>query len=400
MSFITLPRISRLWAAAIIAAFLIVGVITVVAFPIPQGSTSSSAVLLSGAPLDLKGKTKESAVTELIQKQPSEKMPSKESSKTPPSEKAVARTDLVEEVIPQIEALALPKGSAKKAESGNTDVVQVDSEILEQQAEEKPKNLPYARPECIEEKGEGNLLPVVSPEGLRPFDVYQSDAIPDMSKTPLTLVFSELGANPQIFELLKSSFPKTVTCAFIANRELSQKLNNEARELGYETLLMLPMEPMTYPKSDPGPSTLLTNLPKAENLKRFEKSLSQFTGYIGVTPYMGSRFARAKRDFEPLLKAIEQRGLFYFEPRLIRSIALQLKPEKMLWAKGQYDVERGLSRPKIQAILKRAKDALAKKKPVIITVQGDIVSFQEVKKWLPSILEKDVALTPLSNVTQ
>ena len=398
MRLISLPRVSKLWTAVIIAALLLVGVITIVMFPPIQNTTSTSVALLGEESETPQAESEEQQLKEAAQKEAKKAVGTetpKNVSKALSNENMTAQSDLAEEVVTSSDSLVLPKDSSE-----NTDVVQVDKEVLEQEVEEPPKIFSYAHPECLEEKGEGLLLPVVSPEGLRPFDVYHSDALPDMAKTPLTLVFSELGTNPKVFELLKASFPKSVTCAFIANRDLSQQFNNEARELGYETLLMLPMEPMTYPKSDPGPSTLLTNLPKAENLKRFEKSLSQFTGYIGVTPYMGSRFARVKRDFAPLLKEVERRGLFYFEPRLIRSIALQLKSEKMLWAKGQYDIERGLSRTKIRAILNRAKEALEKKKPVIITIQGDIVSFEEIKRWLPSILKKDVALMPLSSVTQ
>ncbi len=393
----SLPRISRLWVAAIVAALLTVGVITVVMSPPIQKTPAASVALLGNVPADPQVETEEQSVKEVAQKE-AEEMPRVATERietTPPLERLTAPSDLTEEVLTPRDPLVLPKESPE-----NTDIVQVDKEVLEQAPEKQPKILPYAHSACLEEKEEGVLLPVISPDGLRPFDVYQSDIISDMAKTPLTLVFSELGSNPKAFEFLKSSFPKSVTCAFIANRDLSQQLNNEARELGYETLLMLPMEPVSYPKSDPGPATLLTNLPKAENFKRFEKSLSQFTGYIGVTPYMGSRFARVKRDFEPLLKEVERRGLFYFEPRLIRSIALQLKPEKMLWAKGQYDIGQGLSRSKIRAILTQAKETLAQKKAVIITVQGDIVSFEEVKKWLPSVLEKDVALLSLSRVIQ
>ncbi|NCP62987.1 MAG: divergent polysaccharide deacetylase family protein [Alphaproteobacteria bacterium] len=397
MRFISLPRISKLWVAAIVAALLSVGVIVVVMSPPIEKKPSASVVLLDHVPADPKVRTEDQQVKDVAQKE-AEEMPRVETEKseiTTPLDRVTELSDLTEEEVTPRDPLVLPKESPE-----NTDIVQVDKAVLEQAPEEPSKSLPYAHPECLEEKEEGALLPVISPGGLRPFDVYQSDIISDMGKTPLTLVFSELGSSPKVFEFLKSSFPKSVTCAFIANRDLSQQLNNEARELGYETLLMLPMEPVAYPKSDPGPETLLTNLPRAENLKRFEKSLSQFTGYIGVTPYMGSRFARVKRDFEPLLKEVERRGLFYFEPRLIRSVALQLKPEKMLWAKGQYDIGQGLSRSKIRTILNQAKETLGQKKAVIITVQGDIVSFEEVKKWLPSVLEKDVALLPLSRVIQ
>tara|TARA_R110002095_G_scaffold207492_1_gene192521 strand:- start:2256 stop:3446 length:1191 start_codon:yes stop_codon:yes gene_type:complete len=396
MSFMTLPRISRAWAAAIIAVFLIVGVLALLTVSPREKSESVSVSLGSTQPSPLQKAVKE------IEKQDVKGDVEKETDAVENPEGKGLQSDLIEEVVAPSDPLVLSKDAAEKA-----DVINIKQEELEQ---EKPKSTPYYRApyyrapyyraECLEEKGEGVFLPIKSSEGLRPFDAYQSEGIPPGKKTALTLVISELGANPKLFEQVKSSFPKEVACAFLANRELSQKLNNKARELGYETLLMLPMEPMTYPNSDPGPSTLLTNLPKAENLKRFEKSLGQFTGYIGVTPYMGSRFARVKRDFHPILTEVQRRGLLYFEPRLIRSKAFEIKPEKMLWAKAQYDIERGMSSAKIREILGRVGATLSKKKSVILTVQADGVSLKKIKKWLSSILKKDVVLTPLSSMTQ
>lgn len=374
MSLITFPRISKIGAAATVVASLVVGAIALIVLPPKQKPGELITVALGTtyqiSPSNVSEQKSEvtAEVTNTLEEKP--------------------QAPLVEERVEPREPLILPNATVETAE-----VVTIAQDVLE---EKKP--LPYYRPECLEKKEEGVFLPIKSPQGLRPFDAYQSDFNPNLSKTPLTLVISELGANPKIFEQVKSSCPRQVACAFLPDRSLSQSLNNKARELGYETLLMLPMEPMAYPKSDPGPRTLLTNLPKAENLKRFEESLGQFTGYIGVTPYMGNRFARVKRDFEPLLKEVERRGLAYFEPRLIRSKALQIKPEKMLWTKSQYDIERGLSVTKIRDILKRAEKVLAKKQPVIMTIQADAVSLKEIKKWLPSILKKEVILTPLSSM--
>lgn len=64
----------------------------------------------------------------------------------------------------------------------------------------------------------------------------------------------------------------------------------KARRYGHEVLLQIPMEPFDYPSNDPGPYTLLTDLPPKENIQRLDWLMSRFTGYFGVTNYMGAKF--------------------------------------------------------------------------------------------------------------
>ena len=45
------------------------------------------------------------------------------------------------------------------------------------------------------------------------------------------------------------------------------------------------MEPSDYPRSDPGPYTLLTSASLVENLDRLEWTLAQATGYVGCDQY-------------------------------------------------------------------------------------------------------------------
>src|SRR5690606_39296034 len=59
---------------------------------------------------------------------------------------------------------------------------------------------------------------------------------------------------------------------------------------GHEVMLDLPMEPMDYPKNDPGPKALFTHLAQQENIERLHWVLGRSVGYVGVTNFMGSRF--------------------------------------------------------------------------------------------------------------
>ena len=397
-----LPKISIPWAVAIVVACLMAGGVSVLMLVPPTESSHrplTVSVVEEGAASTAASNitTEESVAVKQVKYKKDVELKEKE-----PSGGALA---LEEKHVASPDPLILPANGSNPSEINIVNVSQDDltqEKALpkEEEPQEKDPTTPYYNSTCLEKRADGMLLPVESPEGLRPFDVYQETYTLDPAKTSLTLIVSELGGDKPLFEQLKTSFPREVVCAFLASRRLSGELNKEARELGHETLLMLPMEPMNYPKSDPGPKALLTNLKVQENQKRLEIHLSQFTGYLAVTPYMGNRFSRVKRDFQPILKEVKRRGLGYFEPRLVRSKARQWKSDDLSYAKGHYDIVRGTSVAKIRKILAKVKAELAQKHSLILTVQADKISLREVQQWLPKVLSDTVVLAPLSAVTE
>ena len=80
---------------------------------------------------------------------------------------------------------------------------------------------------------------------------------------------------------------------------------------GHEVLLQIPLEPADYPKEDPGPHTLLTSLPAAENMKRLQWLMSRYTGYVGITNHMGAKFEATQDALTPVLEEVKARGLLY-----------------------------------------------------------------------------------------
>ncbi len=88
------------------------------------------------------------------------------------------------------------------------------------------------------------------------------------------------------------------------------------------------MEPFDYPDNDPGPQTLLTTLPPAQNIDRLHWFMSRFQGYVGIANYMGARFTAnepgaapdAARDRQARLDLFRRRRLAA-QPRAARSPA-------------------------------------------------------------------------------
>src|SRR5258708_33134615 len=101
-----------------------------------------------------------------------------------------------------------------------------------------------------------------------------------------------------------------------------------ARGAQHEVVLAVPMEPVDYPREDPGPATLLTVLSPRQNLDRLEWTLSRAVGYVGVTNMMGSRFIGAANELRPIVEVIKGRGLLLLETRAAHQSAVApLQPE-------------------------------------------------------------------------
>jgi uncharacterized protein len=105
--------------------------------------------------------------------------------------------------------------------------------------------------------------------------------------------------------------PSAVSLGFLPYSASAQRLATKARDKGHEIIVQLPLEPVDYPTSDPGPDTLLTSLPPAENMARLDTVLTRFQGYSGVTNFMGGKMLQSKTSLKPVLEDIKARGLLY-----------------------------------------------------------------------------------------
>ena len=90
-------------------------------------------------------------------------------------------------------------------------------------------------------------------------------------------------------------------------------------------LVDLPMEPLDFPRDDPGPQTLLTSLATVENLNRLDWVLGQAQGYVGVASWMGSQFTTVEDAMMPVLETLKERGVMFLDARdSSRSLAAEL----------------------------------------------------------------------------
>jgi polysaccharide deacetylase 2 family uncharacterized protein YibQ len=159
-------------------------------------------------------------------------------------------------------------------------------------------------------------LPRISKGGDKPSKVYARPAsLNDIhSDAPkIAILLGGLGLNAKLTQRAIKELPGEVTLAFAPYGENLQPQVNKARAQGHEVFLQMPLEPIGYPASNPGPKTLLGDATEAENIDAMRWQMSRFSGYAGVVNYMGGRFLSMPKALRPMFGELKNRGLLFLE---------------------------------------------------------------------------------------
>lgn len=174
--------------------------------------------------------------------------------------------------------------------------------------------LPAPDPALIE-TGPHGILPIIGRDGRQAWRAYGRPFDRADKRPRIAILITGLGPSGAATETAINDLPGAVTLAFDPYTRRLDEWIARARAAGHEVLLGLPMEPVDYPRQDPGPYTLLTSLSPKENLERLELVLSRVSGYVGVTGMMGSRFTASQTNLIPVLDELKKRGLMFVDAR-------------------------------------------------------------------------------------
>jgi polysaccharide deacetylase 2 family uncharacterized protein YibQ len=167
-----------------------------------------------------------------------------------------------------------------------------------------------ADPALLENSQQGPI-PRIADDGRKPMLAYAAPAA--SGKFRIAIVVSGLGLSGKATEAAIAGLPAAVTLAFEPYSNSVQQFVSQAREKGHEALLEVPMEPMDFPDSDPGPNTLRSGVEQDGNGQRLNWAMSRFTGYAGVTNLLGQRFLSDSDALSPTMVQFARRGLYFFD---------------------------------------------------------------------------------------
>jgi polysaccharide deacetylase 2 family uncharacterized protein YibQ len=247
-------------------------------------------------------------------------------------------------------------------------------------------------------QGQVGPLPVIGEDGRQPWHVYGRPVDLDEDIPKIAIVIGGLGMSEAATTAAIQQLPGTVTLAFVPYAPDLSSWIARARAAGHEVILQLPMEPTDFPANDPGPHTLMTEAEAAENIERLHWLLSRFTGYVGVTNYMGSLLTTSPDAMFPILQDLQARGLMFLDAmETPDSIAGQLAGEMhMPNVVNNRFLDTQASRVAIDARLFEL-EAIAKATGGAVGIGFPYpVTIERVSEWIATLEEREIAVVPIS----
>lgn len=253
----------------------------------------------------------------------------------------------------------------------------------------------------LKDRGPHGPLPRIADDGRIPAKIYSrpAPALPD-SAPRIAIVLGGLGLSVSATEDAVRRLPGAISLAFAPyGRDLARITANAAQD-GHELLLQIPLEPFDYPDNDPGPHTLLTDLPERQNLDRLHWVMSRFIGYAGVMGYMGARFVTAERALEPVLTEVRDRGLVYVDDGSVPQTTVPSISDRLglLNARADIVIDAEPRRDAIDQALSQL-EALALSRGHAIGVADALpVTVQSLEAWIREVESRGIALVPLTSI--
>ena len=257
------------------------------------------------------------------------------------------------------------------------------------------------------EKNDGNkqILEIEDPHDLQKYFVTLKYIKPPKEtnvKTQLAIVVDDFGMrNNKVFDNF-CSLNNNVTFAILPDQKFSKQVMNKAAETGHETMIHIPMEPISYPRNNPGPNAIYVHLSEKEIKRRMESYIKQFPLCVGANNHMGSFATTDEFVMRTVLQVLKEHELYFVDSRTsVSSIAYDVAREMMIPTcenKLFLDTPRISEKTLALKIKKLGHLAIDNKKILVITHCTSQKKYEFLKEFIEEIEKLDFELVPVSEL--
>jgi polysaccharide deacetylase 2 family uncharacterized protein YibQ len=163
-------------------------------------------------------------------------------------------------------------------------------------------------------------------------------------------------------------------------------------------MLQVPMEPIGYPATNPGPRSLLASNDANANTDALLWHMSRFTGYTGITNYMGGKLLTEGGALKPILRVLKDRGLVMLEDASINLTATGsiAKMQNLKYKRADTVIDADPNPASIRAALELLEGQARTTGFAIGTGSGLQITIETVRDWAKELGERDILLVPVS----
>ncbi|PLX86448.1 MAG: hypothetical protein C0618_08875 [Desulfuromonas sp.] len=158
--------------------------------------------------------------------------------------------------------------------------------------------------------------------------VYPVDHSRLQQRPKIAIIMDDMGRSLRDFEtLIHLKVP--VTPAILPYTDYATRATSLLRSAGREYMIHIPMEPKSYPATNPGRNALLVGLSEKEIRRRMQHYLQQVPGAVGGNNHMGSRFTLKTGPMRVVLDELRRSDLFFVDSRTIGGSVAYAEARKM-----------------------------------------------------------------------
>ncbi|HOV16197.1 MAG TPA: divergent polysaccharide deacetylase family protein [Candidatus Cloacimonadota bacterium] len=258
-----------------------------------------------------------------------------------------------------------------------------------------------------EVKNKRQVLTFTDPDTHQNYQVelfYRSnEALPPSQERILCIIVDDFG-NTQ--GKLLDGFAQTeaaVCFAILPDAKYAVEAMRKATQKGHETLIHVPMEPINYPKENPGDNAIFIHNSPTENARRMEHFINKLPACIGVNNHMGSLATSDEPTMQTVMQVLRKHNLVFVDSRTSNSSIAYTVAQKNLVPAFKRDVfldEPDLSSATLNKKLSECL-SLAQKQPFVIAImhchtQEHLVYLQ---KFIAQAKQKGFRLEPISGLS-
>jgi len=217
----------------------------------------------------------------------------------------------------------------------------------------------------------------------------------------LAVVIDDFGFQKKALALDFFDLPYPLTIAVLPMYRRSRLYAEEAISRGHEVLLHLPMEPLDYPRKDPGRGAVLVEMSPEQIRATVRRDLSQLPPVRGVNNHMGSLATQDMDVMRVVIEELSRDGLFFLDSFTTpRSVAGELAKEYSVpYLRNELFIDdRTESAERVLRMLKRAKTLALRDGKAIVIGHAHEYTLDALKEFLPDLEEEGIKLVYVSEL--
>ncbi len=157
---------------------------------------------------------------------------------------------------------------------------------------------------------------------------YQIPPVEHGSRGKIAIVMDDICASMSpVQQLLQLDI--IVTPAILPGTRNDLKSTTLLQQNGREYLIHMPMQPRSYPRTNPGSNALLLGQTEAETISLIRDYIREVPGAVGGNNHMGSRYTQVAPAMRTVLRELKTQGLFFIDSRTIGDSVAFTEARKM-----------------------------------------------------------------------